>query len=89
MPRLTQIASNLCVHGLESGLPQEPLDSFAFITDEPSEEVRNAGHDRCIVPFLPENVMPWLTPTGRNLDDLDQMLADRERPYYEHQLLAA
>ncbi len=68
---------------------EEPLDSFAFITDEPPEEVRNAGHDRCIVPLRPENVMPWLTPEGRSLDDLDQMLEDRERPYYDHQLLAA
>lgn len=68
---------------------EEALDSFAFITDEPPEEVRAAGHDRCIVPLRPDNVMPWLTPQGHSLDDLDQMLEDRERPYYEHQLLAA
>lgn len=68
---------------------QEPLDSFAFITDDPPQEVFDAGHDRCIVPLRPENVMTWLTPGGRSLDDLDQLLEDRERPYYDHQLLAA
>lgn len=68
---------------------EEDLLSFAFITDEPPPEVLAAGHDRCPVPLRPENVMAWLTPEGRSLDDLDQLLEDRERPYYEHQLLAA
>lgn len=68
---------------------EEDLQSFAFITDDPPPEVLSAGHDRCIVPLRPENVMTWLTPEGRSLDALDQLLEDRERPYYEHQLLAA
>lgn len=68
---------------------EEDLQSFAFITDDPPPEVLNAGHDRCIVPLRPENVMTWLTPEGRSLDALYQLLEDRERPYYEHQLLAA
>ncbi|WP_457447118.1 SOS response-associated peptidase family protein [Roseateles sp. P5_E4] len=68
---------------------EEPLDSFAFITDDPPQEVFDAGHDRCVVPLRPENVMAWLTPEGSSLDALDQLLEERERPYYEHQLLAA
>jgi len=42
-----------------------------------------------VVPLRPENLMAWLTPQGRDLNALDQLLEDRERPYYEHQLLAA
>ncbi|RYG88001.1 MAG: hypothetical protein EON59_05750 [Alphaproteobacteria bacterium] len=68
---------------------EEDLLSFAFITDDPPPEVLRAGHDRCVVPLRPENVISWLTPEGRNLDALDQMLEDRERPYYEHERLAA
>ena len=68
---------------------EEDLLSFAFITDDPPPEVLHAGHDRCVIPLRPENVMAWLTPQGRSLDELDQLLDDRERPYYEHELLAA
>jgi len=68
---------------------EEDLLSFAFITDDPPPEVFDAGHDRCPIPLRPENVMTWLTPQGRSLDDLDLLLEDRERPYYEHELLVA
>ncbi|MGF6937087.1 putative SOS response-associated peptidase YedK [Paraburkholderia sp. UCT70] len=38
--------------------PGEPdLLSFAAITDEPPPEVAAAGHDRCIIPINPENMM--------------------------------
>lgn len=63
--------------------------SFAFITDEPPPEVLRAGHDRFVIPLRPENVLAWLKPQGQTLDALDQLLEDRERPYYEHHLLAA
>jgi len=78
-----------CVFSHWQRAGEDDLQSFAFITDEPPQEVRDAGHDRCVVPLRPENLMAWLTPQGRDLDALDQLLEDRERPYYEHQLLAA
>lgn len=68
---------------------EEPAEHSSSLADDPPQEVFDAGHDRCIVPLRPENVMTWLTPEGRSLDDLDQLLEDWERPYYEHQLLAA
>jgi putative SOS response-associated peptidase YedK len=65
------------------------LLSFAAITDEPPSEVAAAGHDRCIIPIRPENVDAWLNPDPKNLKALYDILDDRERPYYEHLLLAA
>jgi putative SOS response-associated peptidase YedK len=62
--------------------------SFAAITDEPPVEVAAAGHDRCIVPIRRENLQAWLTPNPENLDQLQHILEDRDRPYYEHRLAA-
>jgi putative SOS response-associated peptidase YedK len=65
------------------------LLSFAAITDEPPAEVAAAGHDRMIVNLKPENVEKWLRPEGRKLEELDGILADRQMPYYEHEVMAA
>lgn len=62
--------------------------SFAAITDEPPPEVQAAGHDRCLIPIKRENVPAWLRPEGLTLDALDDILEDKERPYYEHRLAA-
>jgi putative SOS response-associated peptidase YedK len=66
----------------------EELLSFAAITDEPPGEVRAAGHDRIIVSLQPENVERWLTPQGRSVPELQSILDDRPRPYYEHRIAA-
>ena len=60
------------------------------MTDEPPPEVTDAGHDRCIIQFRPEKVEAWLTPQGRTLEHLDEILEDsiKERPYYEHRMVA-
>jgi putative SOS response-associated peptidase YedK len=65
------------------------LFSFAAITDEPPDEVAAAGHDRMIVNIQPENVEKWLSPEGRPVDELQSILSDRQKPYYEHAVLAA
>lgn len=69
--------------------PGEPdLLSFAAITDEPPPEVAAAGHDRCVIPIKAEHLDRWLNPGAARLEELEAILDDRERPYYEH-LLAA
>jgi putative SOS response-associated peptidase YedK len=69
--------------------PTEPtLLSFAAITDEPPPEVSAAGHDRCIIPLKPENIMDWLQPEKSDLAAMYAILDDKERPYYEHRLAA-
>lgn len=67
----------------------DALDSFAFITDEPPAEVAAAGHDRCIIPLRRALTTTWLTPDPQHLSAQYAVLDDRERPYYEHHLLAA
>jgi putative SOS response-associated peptidase YedK len=66
-----------------------PLLSFAAITDEPPAEVAAAGHDRMIVSLKQQNLDAWLKPEGRSVQELDALLADREAPYYEHEVMAA
>jgi putative SOS response-associated peptidase YedK len=69
--------------------PGEPdLHSFAAITDEPPPEVAAAGHDRCIVPIKEKYIDAWLNPDPKYLDALYAILADKERPSYEHKLAA-
>ena len=63
--------------------------SFAAITDEPPAEVAAAGHDRMIINIKPENLDAWLKPAGQSLDDMQRILADRQAPYYEHEVMAA
>ncbi len=65
------------------------LLSFAAITDEPPAEVAAAGHDRMIINIQPENVDAWLTPVGRSDAELQAILDDRQKPFYEHEVLAA
>jgi len=63
------------------------LYSFAAITDEPPPEVAATGHNRCIIPLKPELIEPWMTG-GAPLADYDEMLDDRERPFYTHERAA-
>jgi len=65
------------------------LLSFAAITDDPPPEVLAVGHDRMIINMKPENVERWLTPHGRSADELQTILSDRQKPYYEHEVMAA
>jgi len=65
------------------------LLSFAAITDDPPAEVAAAGHDRMIINLKPEHLDTWLAPQGRSLEDLQKVLADRQTPYYEHEVMAA
>jgi len=67
----------------------QELLSFAAITDEPPAEVAAAGHDRMIVNLKPESVDAWLSPAGRPTADLQALLEDRQKPYYESEVLAA
>lgn len=67
---------------------EPPLWSFAAITDEPPAEVAAAGHDRCIIQIAPEKIDAWLTPKGRTPNELQSILDERPRPFYEHRMAA-
>lgn len=87
-PRTGQEMLVACLWSHWKGRNGEELYSFSAITDEPPDEVRNAGHDRCIIPIRSEHVDAWLTPEGRGSDAMYRILDDRERPYYEHRIAA-
>lgn len=70
--------------------PSAPdLRSFAVITDDPPAEVAAAGHNRCPINLKAENVEAWLTPQGRSDVDLQSILEDKQRPFYQHAVMAA
>ena len=87
-PADTMLVACLCAEWKDPG-GGPALLSFAAITDEPPAEVAAAGHDRMIINLKPEHLDTWLAPQGRHLDDLQKMLADRQTPYYEHEVMAA
>ena len=66
---------------------ESPLLSFAAITDEPPPEIAATGHDRCVIPIKESNLDAWLDPQG-DLDAMQRLLDDRERPFFEHRLAA-
>lgn len=78
-----------CLWAHWSRLDEPSLDSFALITDEPPPEVAAAGHDRCIIPIKSEYIDAWLNPHHENLDALQAILDDRERPAYHYRLADA
>lgn len=78
-----------CLYTRSRGWGDEPdFHSFAMITDEPPPEVAAAGHDRCIIAIKRENMDAWLNPDPSNIDALQAILEDKDRPYYEHRLAA-
>ena len=42
-----------------------------------------------IINLKPEHLDVWLKPEGHSLDELQQILGDRQAPYYEHEVMAA
>lgn len=67
----------------------EVLHSMALITDEPPQEVAQAGHNRCPINLTREAALAWLTPRGRTAKELFAILDQRHRPYYEHRVAEA
>lgn len=89
-PRPAQPMLVACLYSHWKGTGDEPdLLSFAAITDEPPPEVAAAGHDRCIIPIRHESIDAWLDPSRSSLERMQEILDERERPFYEHLSMAA
>jgi putative SOS response-associated peptidase YedK len=58
------------------------------VTDEPPTEIAATGHQRCIISVREENVADWLNPQDVDTARLQQILSDRQAPYYEHRIAA-
>jgi putative SOS response-associated peptidase YedK len=78
-----------CLYSEWSDPKDGKLMSFAAITDEPPEEIKAAGHDRCIINLREGNVGAWLAPAGHTDEQLQALLSERQKPYYEHEIMAA
>jgi putative SOS response-associated peptidase YedK len=69
--------------------PGEPdLYSFGAITDEPLPEVAATGHQRTVIALQEKHLADWLSPSGLSPQRLDEILTDKETPYYVHQIAA-
>jgi len=88
VPQPPQAMFVACLHSSWRGADGREMLTCAAITDEPPDEVRAAGHDRIIVNLAPENLDRWLAPAGRPLEELQEILTERRRPYYEHRIAA-
>jgi hypothetical protein len=64
------------------------LYSFAAITDEPTPEVAATGHQRTVITLQEQHLSEWLSPAAISKDRLEQILTDKEVPYYIHQIAA-
>ncbi len=67
---------------------QPALYSFAAITDEPLPEVAATGHQRTIITIQEQYLSEWLSPRNLSKERLEQILSDKEVPYYVHQIAA-
>jgi putative SOS response-associated peptidase YedK len=65
------------------------MPCFAAITDEPPPEIAAAGHNRCPINLTQDAAQQWLRPQGMTSQALQALLDARQRPYYEHEVLAA
>lgn len=62
------------------------LKSFAIVTDEPPEEVLNAGHDRCPLFLKRDLIDDWISPVASNGKIL-KILKEKEKVKYSFSLL--
>jgi putative SOS response-associated peptidase YedK len=77
-----------CLWSHWTGEGEPALDSFAAITDEPPPEVLATGHTRCVISLKDENVREWLAPARVAKARLEEILSDRQAPFYEHRIAA-
>jgi putative SOS response-associated peptidase YedK len=81
-PAQTMFIACLWSHWVEANAPD--VRGFAAITDEPPADVAAAGHDRCIINLKPEHIEAWLTPEGRSVSELQNILSDRAVSLFQH-----
>ncbi len=62
---------------------------FAIITDVPTPEIENAGHDRCPVILDWDEMQQWLNPKSMSAEDFLELLNNRKKPLFEHKLAEA
>jgi len=87
-PAITEPMFFACVWDKWEKAGEPALYSFAVITDEPPPEVAATGHDRCPIPLKPDHIEAWLSPEEHTEEELNAILDDRQRHFYEHRKAA-
>ena len=72
----------------EVGLRAMTTDESLAITDTPPPEILATGHTRCVIALKEENIAEWLRPDQTPRARLEEILSDRQAPYYEHRIAA-
>ncbi len=85
-PPMEMLVACLWSHWTQTDAPE--LYSFAAITDEPPAEIAATGHNRCIIALQERNVAEWLAPESLSRARLEEILIQRQAPYYGHQIAA-
>jgi putative SOS response-associated peptidase YedK len=85
-PAVEMLVACLWSHWKEKGAPD--LYSFAAVTDEPPAEIAATGHNRCIIALKEDNLREWLRPGSVDKARLEEILSDRQSPFYEHRIAA-
>jgi putative SOS response-associated peptidase YedK len=83
-PEPAQTMYVACLWSHWTDLKEPDQRGFAAITDEPPPDIAAAGHDRCIINLKPEHVEAWLTPEGRSVGELQNILSDRAVSVFQH-----
>jgi putative SOS response-associated peptidase YedK len=65
------------------------LKGFAIITDDPTEDIARAGHDRCPVILNERDMETWLDPKAMTPERFSEFLTQRRRVNFKHQLAKA
>lgn len=62
---------------------------FAIITDDPTEDISRAGHDRCPVILSEKDIETWLNPGAMTAEKLQDFLLQKRRVTFKHGLARA
>jgi putative SOS response-associated peptidase YedK len=87
-PQPSQDMLVACVWDRWSKPGSTDLYSFAAITDEPTPEVAATGHQRTVITLQEQFLSEWLSPAQLSRERLDEILSEKQTPFYVHQIAA-
>jgi putative SOS response-associated peptidase YedK len=73
-----------CLYDYWGYSPEDGFYSFAALTNDPTPEISETGHDRLIIALKDENIIPWLQPERVTKKQLEAILDNPEHHVYEH-----
>jgi putative SOS response-associated peptidase YedK len=83
-PRTGETMLIPCLFAEWTGETGAHMPCFAAVTDDPPPEIAAAGHDRVPINLTADAAVRWLQPEGCSDAQLQALLDERQRPFYEH-----